>query len=153
MKHSFAATNPCHVYDLALALFEKEALGTYYSGYPNWRLKAPAGFPIRVRSGRTVLTYGLQRFPEWLRPDDDHMFRWQDSGFDKAVSCILEGSGFIHGLPGQCLEIFREASGRGFIPVLNHASGPLHQQRALIAPEYERAGIDFGREKPPAEDV
>ena len=143
MKHSFAATNPCHVYDMALALWEKEALGSYFSGYPRWRLKPPTGFPIRTRVSRTLITYGMQRLPESLRINDDRMFRWQDAGFDRAVSKSLDGHGFIHGIPGQCLEIFKQARQAGLRPILNHASGPIEQQRAMIAPEYERVGLDL----------
>jgi glycosyltransferase involved in cell wall biosynthesis len=141
--HSFAATNPCHVYDLALALWEREALGWYYSGYPRWRLKPPAGFPLRSRSWRTVLTYAMQRWPERFRIADDRMFRWQDAGFDRAVAKILAGQGTIHGLPGQCERIFERAREIGMITVLNHASGPVEQQRKLIRPEYRRAGLDL----------
>jgi glycosyltransferase involved in cell wall biosynthesis len=148
MKHSFAATNPCHVYDLALALQERDGLGTYYSGYPRWRLRPPAGFPLRSRSWRTLVTYGMQRWPERLRVDDARMFRWQDAGFDKAVAGILSGEGFIHGLPGQCRDIFRAARRQGGTTVLNHASGPMKQWRALVAPEYERVGKQLDAELP-----
>ena len=148
MKHSFAATNPCHVYDMALALWQMGGLGCYYSGYPRWRLKPPADFPIRVKSLRTVLTYAMQRLPEGLRIRDDRMFRWQDNGFDRAVAGILAGDGYIHGLPGQCREIFRAARKQGIPTVLNHASGPVEQQRKLIAPEYARAGLDLERLAP-----
>lgn len=148
MNHSFAATNPCHVYDLALALWNSGDLGTYYSGYPQWRLKSPNGFPIRSRSLRTLVTYGFQRLPEWARPDDSAMFRWQDKGFDRAIAHLLDGSGFIHGLPGQCLETFRKARQLGMIPILNHASGPFEQQRKLVAPEYERVGLSLESELP-----
>jgi len=143
--HSFAATNPCHVYDMARALHGLGALRTYYSGYPSWRLKPPEGFPIVSLPSRTLLTYALQRLPEWLRPADDRVFRWQDAGFDRAVSRKLtERDGvWLHGLPGQCLEIFRAAKERGTICVLNHASGPLHQQRALVEAEYSRIGWDL----------
>lgn len=141
--HSFAATNPCHVYDMALALWEKQALGSYYSGYPRWRLKPPPGFPIRTRVFRTLVTYSMQRLPESLRLNDDRMFRWQDAGFDQAVANALEGEGYIHGIPGQCREIFRRARSLGLKTILNHASGPIEQQRAMIAPEYKRVGLDL----------
>lgn len=143
MKHSFSATNPCHVYDMALALWDKKALGFYYSGYPRWRLRPPEGFPMRTKAFRTLVTYGMQRLPEWARVDDNRMFRWQDAGFDHAVSGILTGEGFIHGIPGQCLETFRRARDIGLRTVLNHASGPVDQQRAMIAPEYRRVGLDL----------
>ncbi|NBD37233.1 MAG: glycosyltransferase [Verrucomicrobia bacterium] len=147
-RHSFAATNPCHVYDLALALGEMGALGTYLSGYPRWRLRPPAGFPLRSRSWRTLVTYGLQRFPEFLRPADDAVFRWQDRGFDKAASALLPEEGFLHGLPGQCRALFRAARQRSLPTVLNHAMGPLEQQRKLVAPEYERAGLSLEKQVP-----
>jgi glycosyltransferase involved in cell wall biosynthesis len=86
--------------------------------------------------------------PEWGRPDDSAMFRWQDTGFDGAVARILSGPGFIHGLPGQCLEIFRRAKELGMVAVLNHASGPFEQQRRLVAPEYERVGMSLEDELP-----
>ncbi len=148
MNHSFAATNPCHVYDMALALMEAGKLGTYYSGYPRWRLNSPEGFPIFSRSARTLVTYAFQRLPEWARPDDSAMFRWQDAGFDRAVARALSGSGFIHGLPGQCLETFKRARELDIIPILNHASGPFEQQRKLVAPEYERVGMSLEEELP-----
>jgi glycosyltransferase involved in cell wall biosynthesis len=143
MKHSFAATNPCHVYDMALALWEKTALGFYYSGYPRWRLRPPEGFPMKTRAFRTLVTYGMQRLPEAFRINDDRMFRWQDAGFDASVSRCLEGDGFIHGIPGQCLHTFKQARKLGLKTILNHASGPIEQQRVLIAPEYKRVGLDL----------
>lgn len=148
VRQTFSATNPCHVYDLALALHGMGALGRYYSGYPRWRLRPPGDFPIRVHACRTLLTYGMQRLPEFLRINDDRMFRWQDAGFDRAVSRDLQGSGFIHGLPGQCRDTFRRARKEGWTTILNHASGPVLQQRALIAPEYERHGRNLEAEAP-----
>lgn len=144
--HSFAATNPCHVYELARELWRLGRLGRYYSGYPGWRLGAEAGFPLVGRSWRTLVTYGFQRMPEKLRPHDEALFRWQDAGFDRAVGRVvrresLGGGDFLHGLPGQCLELFEAGHARGRVAVLNHAMGPLEQQRKLVAPEYERAGL------------
>lgn len=138
---SFAATNPCHVYDMALALRAGGVGGVYYSGYPRWRLRPPPGFACRAASFRTLVTYGLQRVPERWRPPNARLFQWQDAGFDRRVARMLEPADFIHGLPGQCLRIFRRARSLGVRTVLNHASGPLRQQLALIAPEYERAGL------------
>ena len=143
-RHAFAATNPCHVYDLALALHATGALQAYISGYPRWRLRPPPGFPFVGRTARTLLTYGMQRLPERLRIQDDAMFRWQDSGFDAAAARALKGGGgWVHGIPGQCQRLFEAAGRLGVRRILNHASGPLEQQRALIAPEYRRAGLDL----------
>jgi glycosyltransferase involved in cell wall biosynthesis len=153
MQHSFSATNPCHVYDLALALWKKDALGCYYSGYPRWRLKSPPGFPLRQKPFRTVVTYGMQRLPEALRIEDERMFRWQDDGFDRAVAGVIKGSGFIHGLPRQCRDTFARAREIGLTTVVNHASGPLAQQRALLLPEYERAGLDMESVSPLPESL
>ncbi len=38
MKISISATNPCHLYPMALELAQRDALGCYYSGYPAWKL-------------------------------------------------------------------------------------------------------------------
>lgn len=138
--HSFVATNPCHVYDLALALFQVGSLGTYYSGYPGWRLRPPDGFPLRTCSGRTLVTYLMQRLPERVRIRDDLMFRWQDRGFDAGVAHMLQEDGFLHGIPGQCERSFERARELGLQTVLNHAMGPLQQQRRLVATEYARLG-------------
>ena len=154
MKISFSATNPCHVYDQALSLFELGHLGTFFSGYPRWRLKPPAGMSVVPVSSRTLVTYGFQRMPEWLRPPDDKLFRWQDRGFDRSVARRLTcaTSDMIHGLPGQALETFRRAKALGIPCVLNHASGPVAQQRELVRPEYERVGINLEEDQPmPAE--
>ena len=146
----FSATNPCHVYDLAVALHKDRALRCYYSGYPAWRLRPPAGFPLVARSWRTVVTYGLLRMPHRLRPAPSRLFQWQDDGFDRAIANVIgDGNGAtLHGLPGQALLTFQAARRRGWRTVLNHASGPVRQQLALLAPEYERAGLrqqDFHR--------
>ena len=98
---------------------------------------------MKTKAFRTLITYGMQRLPEWARVEDNRMFRWQDAGFDHAVSGILTGEGFIHGIPGQCLDTFRRAREIGLATVLNHASGPVDQQRAMIAPEYRRVGLDL----------
>jgi glycosyltransferase involved in cell wall biosynthesis len=141
--HTFAATNPCHVWDLALAMWERDCLGAYISGYPKWRLKPPAGFPFHEVSWRTLVTYGLQRMPEWARPQDERLFRWQDAGFDRAAQHKLPTAGFLHGLPGQCLRLFERGRRTGLSTVLNHAMGPLEQQRKLVAPEYHRVGKEL----------
>lgn len=145
-QHAFAATNPCHVWDLARALYGLGLLGAFHSGYPRWRLNPPLGFPLRIHSRRTVLTYGLQRLPEWLRPPDDSVFRWQDVGFDRQAAEHLESGEIFHGIPGQCLECFRVARGRGMVRVLSHASGPVEIQWELVRPEYERAGMACPRQ-------
>ena len=147
-RHVFAATNPCHVFDLALALHGRAALGAYISGYPRWRLRPPADFPLVERTWRTLLTYGMQRLPERLRIADDVMFRWQDAGFDAAAAGALRGTGWVHGIPGQCQRLIERAGRLGMRRILNHASGPLEQQRALIAPEYRRAGLDLEKLAP-----
>ncbi len=138
---SFSATNPCHVYDLAVALRELNIPGVYYSGYPRWKLRPPPGFSMRSASLRTLITYGWMRLPEQWRPASLRLFRWQDRGFDNRVARMLEPADYIHGLPGQCLETFRRARALGLRTVLNHASGPLREQIALLEPEYARAGI------------
>ncbi len=142
-QHAFAATNPCHVWDLARGLYGLGLLGVFHSGYPRWRLNPPLGFPLRTHSGRTLLTYGLQRLPQWVRPPDERVFRWQDVGFDREAAEHLECGEIFHGIPGQCLECFRVARRLGMVTVLNHASGPLEVQSELVRPEYERAGIPF----------
>lgn len=141
MKHSYSVTGFRYFYDLALAVWRMGALGMYYSGFPKWRLRPPDGFPMRVRSFRTFVNYSMQRLPESLRIDDNIVFRWQDRGFDKAISGILDGEGYLHGIPGQCAKTFQRAKELGMTTVLNHASGPWEQQVKLIEPEYRRAGL------------
>lgn len=143
MKISFAATNPCHLYDLALALHKRRALGTYHSGYPRWRLKPPADFPLTESSWRTLITYTLLRVPEAFRPNHTRLFRWQDKGFDADAAAKLQTADFLHGLPGQCCKLFQTAKQQGIKTVLNHATGPVRQQLTLLEPEYRRAGIPF----------
>lgn len=144
---SFAATNPCHVYDMALALHECGRLDTFICGYPRWRLGAPSSFPHIPVGWRTVVVYAWRRLPAWARPHEMVLYRWQDMGFDRAAARHLPKAGVIHGIPGQCLEIFRAARARGLTTVLNHASGPLEQQAAMVEPEYIRAGVPFAREQ------
>ncbi len=143
MRISFSATNPCHVYDLARALHARSALGHYYSGYPAWKLSPPAGFPFVGRTARTLVTYGCLRLPAAVRPANHRLLRWQDEGFDRAVSRALQDSrgDFLHGLPGQALHTFEAARRRGVTTVLNHASGPVRLQLAQTAAEYARAGV------------
>jgi hypothetical protein len=58
MRISIAATNPCHLYPLALELARADALGCYYSGYPAWKLDAPPAFPLRTSGRITASTHG-----------------------------------------------------------------------------------------------
>lgn len=143
MSISISATNPCHLYELALALNQDRALSRYYSGYPAWKLRPPAGFPVVTRSARTLITYGFLRLPSRARPAPHRLFRWQDRGFDRAVATTLAGdrAGSLHAMPGQALETFRAARSRGIATVLNHASGPVRQQLSLVAEEYRRIGL------------
>jgi len=132
---------------LAKALHRQGALGRYYSGYPSWKLRPPKGFHLVTNSFRTVVTYSCLRLPETVRPASYRLFRWQDQGFDGAIARALPGDPgqWLHALPGQALETFGAARRQGIGTVLNHASGPVRQQLALIEGEYRRAGLEFSK--------
>lgn len=119
-----------------------DALGTYYSGYPQWKLGAAAGLNVRTHSLRTNVVYGLLKFvPERLRPSSRRLFVWQDHGFDRWVGAHLEKCDFIHAMPGQCLATFRAARRLGIRTVLNHATGPVREWVRIMEPEYARVGL------------
>lgn len=144
MKIAISATNPCHLYELALALHRREALAAYHSGYPGWKLKPPAGFPLRQHVWRTLVTYGLNRLPGSVRPEMLPVFRWQDEGFDRAVARILEAADAVHAMPGQARETLRRARELGAVAVLNHATGPLRRQGEILAEAGHPQGQEFG---------
>ncbi|MFH1499091.1 MAG: glycosyltransferase family 4 protein, partial [Verrucomicrobiota bacterium] len=137
-------------YDLAKAWHGSGVLGAYHSGYPGWKLRPPAGFPLRSHAWRTVTTYAALRLPRAVRPDDERLFRWQDGGFDRAVGKALrrEDGELVHALPGQALHTFRAARHLGVETCLNHASGPLHRQLQTLRETAEKAG-----QAPPREPV
>jgi glycosyltransferase involved in cell wall biosynthesis len=142
MKISIAATNPCHLYPLALELARANALGCYYSGYPAWKLNAPAGFPVRTHSFRTTMVYGaLKYLHPSLRPSSRTLFLWQDHGFDAWVGRELEACDFLHAMPGQALKGFERARALGVRTVLNHATGPGREWVRIMEPEYQRVGL------------
>lgn len=141
MKISFAATNPCHVYPVALELAKLHALGAYYSGYPRWKLPHSSQLPLRTHSLRTNAVYGLLKLPSRWRPNQRALFRWQDDGFDRWAGRNLEACDFIHGIPGQCLHTFRAARRLGIRTVLNHATGPVREWVRIMEPEYARIGM------------
>jgi len=143
VKISLAATNPCHVFPLAVELARAGALGCYYSGYPAWKLGEDArALAVRAHSLRTNIVYGLLKYaPEKLRPSSRRLFLWQDAGFDRWTGAHLEPCDFIHGLPGQCLHTFRAARRLGIRTVLNHATGPVREWVRLMEPEYARVGL------------
>ncbi|RYD85909.1 MAG: glycosyltransferase [Verrucomicrobiaceae bacterium] len=144
MRVAISATNPCHLWDLARELSKGGTEVDYYSGYPKWRLphasSAPGGPEIHCSSARTLATYGLLRVPERYRPANDSLFRWQDEGFDRAISRRLRQADFIHGMPGQCLATFRRAKEMGILRILNHASGPVEDQERIMDEEHRRHG-------------
>lgn len=143
MNISISATNPCHLFPLARELARRDALGCYYSGYPQWKLGAAAdGLPIRTHSLRTNAVYASLRFlPKALRPSSRALFLWQDHGFDRWVGRHLAPCDFIHAMPGQCLQTFKQAKTIGAHTVLNHATGPVREWVRIMAPEYARAGL------------
>jgi glycosyltransferase involved in cell wall biosynthesis len=139
---AFSATNPCHLYHMARELFRRGLLRKYYSGYPAWKLGCPDGFPLAAFSFRTVAVYAALKFlPLGSRPDDQRLFRWQDDAFDGAVARSLVPALFLHAMPGQCLRTFRAAKRMGIVTVLNHATGPVAHQRAVIDEECRRLGL------------
>jgi len=142
MKISIAATNPCHLFAMARELHALDALGTYYSGYPGWKLRAERSLPVRTHSLRTNVVYGaLKLLPEKLRPSSRSLFLWQDHGFDRWVGAHLAKCDFIHAMPGQALETFRAARRLGVPTVLNHATGPVRDWVRIMRPEYTRVGL------------
>jgi glycosyltransferase involved in cell wall biosynthesis len=141
MKISIAATNPCHLYPLALELARADALGCYYSGYPAWKLNAPPDLPVRTHSLRTTLVYGALKLPPSVRPASRSLFLWQDHGFDAWVGRRLERCDFLHAMPGQALRGFERARTLGVRTVLNHATGPVRDWVRIMEPEYDRAGL------------
>ncbi len=142
MKISIAATNPCHLYPLALELHKLSALGCYYSGYPEWKLAPPDGLPVRTHSFRTTIIYGaLKYIPAVLRPSPRSLFLWQDHGFDAWVGRALEPCDFVHAMPGQALRCFERARKIGVRTVLNHATGPVREWVRIMEPEYQRVGL------------
>ncbi|HYR57047.1 MAG TPA: glycosyltransferase [Chthoniobacteraceae bacterium] len=142
MKISISATNPCHLFAMAREMAGLDALGAYYSGYPQWKLGEVAGMNVRTHSLRTNVVYGLLKFvPENLRPSSRRLFLWQDHGFDRWASAHLEPCDFVHAMPGQCLETFRAARRKGIRTVLNHATGPVREWVKIMEPEYARAGL------------
>jgi len=142
MKISIAATNPCHLYPLALALNRAGALGCYYSGYPDWKLDAPPDFPLLTHSLRTTLVYGaLKYIPAPLRPSPRSLFLWQDHGFDTWVGRALAPCDIFHAMPGQALRAFERARSLGIPTVLNHATGPVRDWIRIMEPEYRRVGL------------
>jgi len=144
LRIAISATNPCHLWDLARELTKNGTEVDYYSGYPKWRLphaSSTTGEPqVHCSSARTLATYGLLRVPERYRPANDRLFKWQDEGFDRAISRKLRPADFIHGMPGQCLETFRRAKIMGIRRILNHASGPVEDQERILDEEHRRHG-------------
>lgn len=142
MKISISATNPCHLYPMALELANHGALGSYYSGYPAWKLGDTSGLSVRTHSLRTNIVYGLLKFvPENWRPESKKLFRWQDDGFDRWTGAHLEDCDYVHAMPGQCLHTFRAARKLGIRTVLNHATGPVREWVRIMEPEYARIGL------------
>ena len=142
MKISFSATNPCHLFPLAREIAKLGALGCYYSGYPAWKLRNAEGMNVRTHSLRTNVVYGLLKYaPARLRPSGRALFLWQDRGFDRWAGRHLEACDFVHGMPGQCRDLFRAARRRGVRTVLNHATGPVRDWVRIMEPEYARAGL------------
>ena len=142
MKISFAATNPCHLFPLARELAKLGALGCYYSGYPAWKLRDAECMNVRTHSLRTNVVYGLLKYaPARLRPSSRRLFLWQDHGFDRWAGQHLEACDFVHGMPGQCREVFRGAKKLGVDTVLNHATGPVRDWVRIMEPEYARVGL------------
>ncbi len=142
MKISIAATNPCHLWPMAVELARADALGCYYSGYPAWKLTDREGVALRTHSLRTNVVYGLlKHVPERWRPESKRLFRWQDHGFDRWVGAHLEPCDFIHAMPGQCLHIFQAARRLGIRTVLNHATGPVREWVRIMEPEFARVGL------------
>ena len=66
MRIAISSTNPCHLYEMALALSQLESTVDYYSGYPAWKLNHHTNVNLNVisRSFRTLVTYGMLRLPE-----------------------------------------------------------------------------------------
>ena len=142
---AFAATNPCHLYPLAQAISLLGEKRTFYSGYPAWRLQRPHPGQLRTNSLRTILTYGLLRMPEHLRPRSRTLFLWQDRNFDRWVGKVLGRHDLVHAMPGQALETFRRAKSFGVRTVLNHATTPSRFWVSVMRSEYEKAGFSLER--------
>lgn len=140
MKLALSATNPCHMYEMALALYKREALAAYLSGYPSWKLCPPERFPLHTHSWRTLVTYALHRLPSSVRPQMLPIFYWQDRHFDSWVAQALDAPDALLALPGQAEASFLRAKEKKCTTILSHASGPLRQQFAMLRTAYAAAG-------------
>jgi len=153
MKIAISSTNPCHLFPMAVELAKLQSLDCYYSGYPKWKLGAPAAMPVRTHSLRTNIVYGMLKFlPDSLRPDTRDLFLWQDRGFDAWAGRNLAKCDFLHAMPGQSLATFTRAKALGARTVLNHATGPVREWVAIMEPEYRRAGLKLAEVCPYDED-
>ena len=130
------------MYPLAVAVAAEGALGCYYSGYPQWKLPRTEGLPVRANSFRTNVVYALIKYvPERFRPSSRTLFLWQDKSFDRWAGAHLAECDFVHGMPGQCLHLFRAAKRAGIRTILNHATGPVREWVRIMDPEYARVGL------------
>jgi glycosyltransferase involved in cell wall biosynthesis len=146
---SISATNPCHLYDVARSLNQRGLLDTYYSGYPQWKLRRSEGMTIRSFSARTLVVYGLLKtIPERYRLSNRTLFRWQDENFDRRVARELGNDSPFVAIPGQALESFRRARELGVKTILSHATGPLQTWIDLVREEFNRAGVPFSEHAP-----
>jgi glycosyltransferase involved in cell wall biosynthesis len=142
---AFAATNPCHLYPLVQATAALGEKTTFYSGYPAWRLPRPRPTQLRTNSFRTLITYGLLRVPERLRPRSRTLYLWQDRNFDRWVGHVLDRHDLVHAMPGQALETFRRAKVLGVRTVLNHATGPSRHWVSVMRSEYKKTRFSLER--------
>lgn len=141
MKIAFAATNPCHIYPLAKAVAREDAETVFYTGYPGWKLGDPGNVRIHSHSLRTLAVYTLMRLPPKLRPAEHRLFEWQDAHFDRWAASVLEPADFVHGVPGQCVNLFKKAAQLNIQTILNHATGPVEDFLEIMEPEYKRHGL------------
>ena len=140
MKISISATNPCHLFPMAVELARLGALGQYYSGYPRWKLGDTDGVPIRTHSWRTNIVYGLIKFlPSAAGPARaiSSSGRITASTLGRRHLAMRLRSRDAGAMPRNV----RAARKLGVRTVLNHATGPVRDWVRIMEPEYTRVGL------------
>lgn len=145
MRITLAATGRFHFVDLARQMYRLGALGTYFTGYPKWKLGDIGLRPGVVRHVRLLHSvYMLSQRWSWFPTHVSRELDYQDRcHFDRTVARQLPACDVFTAISSCGLASGQAAQRLGAKYVCDRGSTHIKTQNELLKAEYNKWGVPY----------